>query len=121
MPLLSDLTVKPKPLEVPFGELKLTVEYKPLSYTVLEMEQISESKDVRQIVETIKRLVSSWDLKLAEDEPPVALDHPKDDAGRIADDDPLMHIPSHIFTELLRRVAEDQKPSGEAARSSRAS
>ncbi len=119
MAKISDLRAKPKALEVPFGEVPLNVEYLPLSYTVREMELISESKDAKQIVDTMKRLVHSWDLE--DDNGIVKTDHPRDEDGNVQNDDPLMDIPTHIFTEILKRVAEDQKPSGEAGRPSRAS
>lgn len=117
---ISQATAKPKPLEVTFGEAKLNVQYKPLTYTVREMDELQDSKDVKQIVSTMKRLVVSWDLT-DDDEQPVALDYMLNEDESVNVADPLLDIPSHIFTGILKAVAEDQKPSGEAGKPSDAS
>ena len=114
MPRIGDLQDKPTTLPVPFGETTLTVEYRPLSYTVKEMRKIVDSKDPAMIVDSIKRLVTKWDLEDADGVVP--LDHPLDDDGKVREDDPLLEIPTNIFTGIMKAVQADQSVPGEAGR-----
>lgn len=116
---IHEATNEAKPLDVKFGASVLKIEYTPLSYTIREMRKVADSKDPVQIAETIKRLVNSWDLESADGLVP--LDHSRDEDDKVKDDDPLLDIPSHIFTGILKAVAEDQSVSGEAGKPSRAS
>jgi hypothetical protein len=121
---LSQATAKERDLPggVQFGEEALQVTYRPLTYTVREMDAMKDSQDTNRIIETVKRLIVRWDLT-DNDETPIPIDHPmvEDEDGKLvpADDDPLRDIPTHIFSEILRAVNEDQQPDPEASRRSR--
>lgn len=121
---ISEADTEAKDIDVQFGKATLHVTYKPLTYTVREMDALAGSRDAGQIIETMKRLVVAWDLDDKQGNR-VPLDHPMDDVmqedgsgpsgrKRPADDDPLRDVPSHIFTGIIQAVGKDQTPSGEA-------
>lgn len=121
---ISDAVADEREIEVPFGPHKLQVTYRPLTYTVAEMDAISrDERNPRRIIETIKRLVVKWDLEhddlVNEDGKGVIvpLDHPEDDY----ENDPLRHIGTHIYSKIIQAVNADQQASGEAGRPSGAS
>ncbi len=100
---ISQATAEEKPLAVKFGEATLNVVYRPLTYTVTELEKM-EAGDARaaQVVDSMLRLLVSWDLT-DEDENPVPLT-----------EEALREVPTHIFTGIMQAVGKDQTPSGEA-------
>lgn len=116
---LSQAGAKAKTIPVEFeGGAVLEVTYKPLTYTVNEMDAMRGETDPSRIIETVKRLVTKWDLT-DDAEVPIPLDHPVDEDGKPAKDDPLRDVPTHIFGEIIRAVGEDQQPDPEASRRSR--
>ncbi len=100
---ISQATAKPTDLDVPFdGDVVLKVKYRPLTYTVREMESLQEDeRNVARIIETIQRLVVEWDLE--------------DDEGNIVglDDESLRDIPTHIFLQIIREVSNHQSVGAE--------
>lgn len=115
---ISDATSPARDVEVQFEGGILNVSYRPISYTFEEMEKISDdatelanSKDtpeqrkvrLNKILDTISNIVVSWDLE--------------NDDGIIInpqDRESLRQIPLNIFSEIIKAVNADQRPSGEA-------
>lgn len=100
---ISQATAVEKALPVPFGDATLNVSYRPLTYTVTELEKM-ETGDAKaaQIIDSMLRLLVSWDLTDEFDQPvPLTADA-------------LREIPTHIFTGIMQAVGKDQTPSGEA-------
>lgn len=100
---ISQATAEVKTCEAKFGEATLHFEYRPLTYTVEEMERMQEGTPrAGAIVDSMLKLLVSWDLT-DDDEQPIPLD-----------EDALRKVPSHIFTGIMQAVGKDQTPSGEA-------
>lgn len=121
---LSQAVSEAKDVKVTFaGGATLAVTYRPLSYTVREMDAArADAENTDRIIDTMKRLIVRWDLT-DDDDRPIALDFPYDevDGKQVpSPDDPLRDIPTNVFTEILTAIAEDAKPSGEASRGSAA-
>lgn len=114
----------PLAVQFPSGAV-LNIEYTAASYTVAELEiiQKAEREPVR-IIEAVRRVVLSWDL-MDDDGNVVPLTPPKREPTMsqgddgvwvevpgtdldVAADDPLKHIPTPVFTQILRAVNEDQ-------------
>lgn len=123
---ISDALKGETPLDVhfPSGSV-LRITYRPASYTVAELEEIQREKgNAGRIIEAIRRIVLSWDL-VDDNGQPVPLERPTaamvtvvdGESGAVAlsdpPDDPLRHVPTPIFLEIIRAVNEDQEP-GEA-------
>ncbi len=98
---ISEATIEQKPLAVTFGSATLNLVYRPLSYTVKEMEDATKDRDPKNIVRTMQRLLVEWDLT-DDDNNPIPLS-----------DEALVEIPSHIFTGIMQAVAKDSRPDPE--------
>lgn len=114
----------PLAVQFPSGAV-LNIEYAPASYTVAELEEIQKAeRDPKRIIEAIRRVVLSWDL-MDDDGNLVPLTPPKREPTMsqgddgiwvevpgtdldVAADDPLRHIPTPVYTAILRSVNEDQ-------------
>lgn len=103
---ISQAVAEASDIEVPFGSEVLRVRYRPLTYTVREMTEIRESQDEGRIVDTMLRLLESWDLT-QDDGTPVPIDA-----------DALRDVPTHIFAGILKAVAKEQEPDPEVSRRS---
>ncbi len=111
---ISQATAEVKPLTAKFGEGVLNFEYRPLTYTVEEMERMQEgTPKAGAIIESMMKLLVSWDLEY--DPETDADDEGEPLTGVVPlEPDPLRKIPSHIFTGIMQAVGKDQTPSGEA-------
>ncbi len=99
---ISQAVAEEKPLAVDFKGATLNVVYRPLTYTVREMDALGESKDTERIIKTMLRLLVSWDLT-DENDTPVPIET-----------EPLRDVPTHIFTGIIKAVGKDQAPDPEA-------
>jgi hypothetical protein len=100
---ISQATADSKPCSATFGENVLNFVYRPLTYTVAEMEAMQEDTPrPGAIIESMMKLLVSWDLT------------DEDDVVIPLEADALRTIPSHIFTGIMQAVGKDQTPSGEA-------
>jgi hypothetical protein len=123
---ISEALSGESPLAVHFpGGAVLNIVYRPAAYTVAELEEIqAEKNNVGRILDAIRRIVKSWDLT-DDAGNAVPLEKPRMATLVVTDmesgevtrsdppDDPLRHIPTPIYKEILRAVNDDQDP-GEA-------
>lgn len=116
---ISEAVAETAEIEVPFGPHVLHVTYRPLTYTVAQMDEMAkDEKNTRRIIDTIKRLVVQWDLEQDDlvDESGkgvlVPLDHPEDEY----ETDPLRDVGTHIFTKILKAVGQHQAADAEGKR-----
>lgn len=122
---ISDALGEESPLAIHFPHGVLNIVYRPAAYTVAELEEIqAEKNNIGRVVEAIRRVVKSWDLT-DDDGNPVPLEKPVQailvvtdpESGEVTKSeppqDPLRHIPTPIFKEILKAVNADQEP-GEA-------
>jgi len=116
---LSQAIAKARDITVPFEGDDLHVTYRPASFTIRELDALTEAqkkgdgKPTRQLLETVKRVILEWDLT-DEDEKVIALDAKLDD-----EKDPLRDVPSVVFTEIMKKINEDQQPGGDKTSSAR--
>ena len=105
---ISDALGEENPLEVKFPGGVLNIVYRPAEYTVAELEELTKSeRDPKRIIDSMLRLLVSWDLQtVVDNEPmPVPLEF-----------EPMRTmVPTNIFMKILRAVNEDQSP-GESNR-----
>lgn len=114
---LSQATSKARPLTVPFEGGDLSVQYRPASYTVAELDELqANTRDTKRIVESMLRTLVSWDLEYDEGQ--------VDDEGQPLEGViPLttkaltQYVPTSVFVEIMRTMQEDQQP-GEAGATS---
>ncbi len=118
---VSDALSPVRELDVQFAEDVLHVSYRPISYSLEELERIQEESvtpgntpaerrdRIRRLAALISKLVISWDLT---DENDVVVDPTDVEALRL--------LPLNIFTEILAAVRRDQQV-GEAHAPSAAS
>lgn len=109
----------PLAVQFPSGAV-LNIEYHPASYTVAELEALQKSeRDPMRIIEAIRRIVVSWDLtddegRLVPVDPPFAgvakATDPESGEVTVSQpmEDPLRHIPTPVFTQIIKAVNEDQ-------------
>ncbi len=99
---MSQATVPARTMAVHFDGGDLTVEYRPASYTVRELDALQEdSKNTKRIVESMLRTLVSWDLTDEADRP-VPLQT-----------EPLMDVPTPVFVQIMKAMQVDQS-AGEA-------
>jgi hypothetical protein len=128
---MSDALKDIKDLKVDFGVGgTLNVIYRPPSWTPAEMEALQADKDIRRIVDQIRRLVIQWDLT-DDYNNLIPLEAPKpdpaivvtDNSGEIVEQkepeprelhDPLMHVPISIYMKIIQAVNNDGKPDPQA-------
>lgn len=128
---MSDALKEVKDLKVDFGAGGvLNVVYRPPSWTPAEMEALQEDKDIRRIVDQIRKLVIQWDLTddynvlvpLEEPTPDPAI-VVTSESGQIVEQaepeqrelyDPLMHVPISIYMKIIQAVNTDGKPDPQA-------
>lgn len=115
---VSQALSKSRQIAVEFEEDSLSVTYRPISYTLEEVDRIqadttatggTESERqarMNRVAEMISRLVVDWDL-VDEDDVKIST---KDLAA-------LRKIPFNVFSEIIRAVRDDQQV-GEAQRPS---
>jgi len=111
---ISDALSPARELTVPFQSAELHVTYRPISYTMEQLDEIqakteetggsAEERRARldRVLDIMTRLVVSWDLTDDED---VVINPENRDAMR--------KIPMNVFTEILAAVRKDQS-AGEA-------
>jgi hypothetical protein len=104
---IADALGEETSLAVSFPKGQLNIVYRPMTYTVAELEQLQRSdKDPVQIVNSMLDLLVSWDLTDG-DGAPVPIDY----------ESLRQKVPTAIFLRILRAVNEDQGP-GESSGSS---
>lgn len=115
---ISEALSPARDIEVRFEAAVLNVTYRPMSYTLEEIDRLeaevtqkggsAEQRKARleSLLDSIGRLVVSWDLT-------------HDDESMIdpKDKDALRKVPSNVFTEIIKTVNADQRV-GEAERPS---
>jgi hypothetical protein len=126
---MSDALKEVKDLRVDFGPGGiLNVIYRPPSWTPAEMEALAADKDIKRIVDQVRKLVIQWDLtddynNLIPLELPAAPEAVvvTDDNGKVieqeeppAPHDPLMHVPISIYMKIIQAVNSDGKPDPQA-------
>ena len=99
---ISDAISPDTDLDVAFGAQTLKVRYRPPSYTVAELETLvaeaaTRGTDPMKIVDSMRRLLVSWDL-VKDDDTPVD----------IASDEDMRNVPTSIFIGIIRAVNADQ-------------
>lgn len=112
---ISQAVAPKKDVKVPFEGAELQVVYRPLTYTVRQMDEMAAEaeatgggKATTRLLETIQKLVVTWDLTDEHDKLIVI-------EGDLTDDHPLRDVPSHIFVAIIKAVNEDQTPGGSKA------
>lgn len=109
---LSQAIAKARDIVVEFEAASLRVTYRPTSFTVRELDRLTEEqanaggKPTRNLLEMVKKTVITWDLTDDYDRL-IPLDRDLDDQT-----DPLRDVPSVVFTEIMKKVNEDQQPGG---------
>lgn len=126
---MSDALKEVKDLDVDFGAGGvLHIIYRPPSWTPAELEALQEDKDIRRVVDQIRKLVIQWDLTddyqnlvpLAEPVQPETVVVTGDHGEVLEQDavepvrDPLMHVPLSIYMKIIRAINEDGKPDPQA-------
>ncbi len=117
---ISEALAPARDIEVRFEAAVLNVTYRPAAYTIEEIETLEatdgektpEQRKARmeRLLDTVGRLVVSWDLTGDDD---VVID-PTDRATL------RTSVPIPVFNEIMKAVREDQR-AGEAERHSDAS
>ena len=113
---ISGALAKAKPLDVAFEGDALHITYRPLFYTVEELEKLvadeaSGEKKIEpsRIIDLVQQMIITWDLTEENGEPIHLTDRAR-----------LKQLPSSVFTVILQTVKADQSV-GEAERPSDAS
>ena len=126
---MSDALKDIKDLKVDFGAGGiLNVIYRPPSWTPAEMEALAADKDIKKIVDQVRKLVIQWDLtddynnliplELPAAAPAVVV---TGDNGEVVEQedppapvDPLMHVPISIYMKIIQAINADGKPDPQA-------
>lgn len=113
---LSDAKSHAREIIVSFEGGDLHVSYRPMSYTVEELDRLGDDAAVKdmsaeerkarigRIIEMITQVVASWDLTEDDGETPI------DPADTVR----LRSVPINVFTEILAAIRKDQRPDPEA-------
>jgi hypothetical protein len=102
---ISEALAEEKTLTIPFGESVLTIQYRPPSWTIEEVDGMQNdegTKKTERLVEMIQRVIVGWDLT--------------DDSGELVDcTEPaaIRKIPITILNKITKAIREDNGP-GEA-------
>ena len=111
---ISQALSRARDIKVEFEEATLHVTYRPVSYTLEEMDRLQadttetggtkeqRSARIDRVAGTISRLVVSWDLTDEEDRP-----------INPSDIETLRNVPFNIISEVIQAVRRDQQ-AGEA-------
>jgi len=128
---ISDALKEVRDLDVHFASEVLHITYRPPSWTPAELEELQADKNIRRIVEQIRKLVVKWDLTdeyqrlvplelpavearhavVRENGDPVDTDPALDAAPP---HDPLMHVPLSIYMKIITAINSDGRPDPQA-------
>lgn len=126
---ISDALKEVKDLKVDFGAGGvLNIIYRPPSWTPAEMDELSKDKDIKKIVDQIRKLVIQWDLTddynaliPLEVPSPLPVILVTDEHGEHVEQgeppaivDPLMHVPLSIYMKIITSINADGKPDPQA-------
>lgn len=123
---ISDALKEVKDLKVDFGAGGvLTIIYRPPSWTPAEMDALSKDKDIKKIVDQVRKLVVQWDLTddynalipLEEPKPITVTSEDGTALENVSADvpyDPLMHVPISIYMKIIQSINADGKPDPQA-------
>jgi hypothetical protein len=125
---ISEALKEVKDLEVHFGPATLKLTYRPPSWTPRELDALKADKDIRRVVDQIRKLVIQWDLTDEYDRlvplalpvapaPTVIVSEGGQDLEQEpaeAPIDPLMDVPLSIYMKIITAINEDGRPDPQA-------
>ena len=123
---ISDALKVQSDLEIPFGDTKLRVTYRPSAVTIQDIETLKADRNIGRIAEQIRQQIVQWDLT---DEYDRLIPIEKPRAGVVVNEqgapqegtvdldvlaDPLHRVPISILTTVLIAVQTAQRPDPQA-------
>lgn len=111
-------------LEVPFGNERLRVTYRPSSVTLADIERLSSNRDPRRLAEMIREQIVQWDLEddqtgmiipLTKPESPLQVIEEGAELPAETMQDPIVErVPIAIMVKILFAIQADQRPDPQA-------